>query len=204
MSYSQLHITYSNISNYLHNPLDPKTTSRYVYRHARIFVVVDFLSHIHTIKTQATAIFLASKVEEHPRKIRDCLNAYRHLKGFSTSISDYNYVESKASFVAKEQKLLRVIAFDCEVRKPYLQLFLVANHFDCDPSVVRLAIALLNDSALLSLDSSTKPIVHAAVCLHVSSQLLSKPISSSSWWEYFNMTTVEMRNASAKLSVIMM
>ena len=107
--------------------------------------------------------------------------------------------------MAREQKLLRAIAFDCEVKSPYASCFLMASDLNCESSVVHLAIALVNDSVLLSVDQSAKTHVHAAACLHVASQLLSKPISTSdesAWWNSFNITTSEMYKAVAMLCVI--
>ena len=136
-----------------------------------------------------------------PRKIRDCLNAYRYHKNLSTSTEDYDYADCKASFVAREQKLLRAIAFDCEVKSPYASCFLMASDLKCDSSVVHLAVALINDSVLLSVDRSTRTSVHMQ--LPFTSHLnpfLSLP---SSWWTPFNITTLEIREAVANLCNIL-
>ena len=118
-------------------------------------VEVDFLA--------VTCLFLAAKVEEHPREIRSIVNVHTYLQPGREAAKkppyfpqlDHSYWEMKERIVALEQDILRVLAFDANVTHPYTYAIVFAEALHCSRSVLHLALSVLNDSYC-----------DPAICLH--------------------------------------
>ena len=84
----------------------------------------------------ATCLFLATKVEEQPRRIRDVLNTTHRIAypGRPPLVIDQEFAARREAIVTCEQSVLRALRFDTEVPSPHTHLVTVAQDLECQIS----------------------------------------------------------------------
>ena len=99
----------------------------------------------------ATLLFLACKVEEQPLRLRDIINAVHadSNPGAAPLSLDARYWKQKESLVAREQLMLRHLAFDTHVTHPFAFLLHYVRCLRRSSAAARLAWSLLLDIVLL-------------------------------------------------------
>ncbi|CAB1314976.1 unnamed protein product [Coregonus sp. 'balchen'] len=71
-------------------------------------------------------VHLASKIEEEPRRVRDVLNVFYHLKhskGKRTQFPmplDASYISAKAQVIKAERRVLKELGFCVHVKHPHM------------------------------------------------------------------------------------
>ena len=72
-----------------------------------------------------SCICLASKIEEAPRKIRDIINVFSHIKQVRASkpilpvVLDQNYINLKNQIIKAERRVLKELGFCVHVKHPH-------------------------------------------------------------------------------------
>ena len=95
----------------------------------------------------AACIFLASKVCEEPRRVRDCINAV-HLAITGSPLEDSHlYWALKERIVLAEQQVLRSLGYDTAVEQPQILLLNFLRLLDVPRPLYGLCASLLNDAA---------------------------------------------------------
>ena len=124
----------------------------------------------------ATCLFLASKIGECPRRLRDVINVTHRLASKDTLCLDREYWHSKQQVVHMEQIILRTLAFDLEVSHPFRFLVHFAVFLKCSRRILRKAWGFVVD-ALLSSECciDIKPNVVAAAALYISLKVSAFP-----------------------------
>lgn len=85
----------------------------------RFFVRQSFKAHDRFLVASA-CIFLASKVEEIPRPLKNVVGAYLKLrKGVEMDLKSPEFIKTKEKIVDIERILLHTVAFDLMVEHPY-------------------------------------------------------------------------------------
>ena len=93
----------------------------------------------------AACLFLAAKVCEEPRRLRDVLNAV-HLAVHGDIIRDaHDYWSRKGCLIAKEQLLLRELGYDTSFDDRQVLLLNSLRLLRAPRALYELAVALLND-----------------------------------------------------------
>eukprot|EP00947_MAST-08B_sp_MAST-8B-sp1_P005262 g5262.t1 len=118
----------------------------------------------------ATCLFLASKVVEEPRRIRDVLNTTHHVRHPDRAplLLDQEFSARREAIVACEQSVLRALAFDTEAETAYPALATLAETIGLGPTVLRLAHSLANDGLRCRrLIARTRPLLLAVGCVYV-------------------------------------
>ena len=95
-------------------------------------------------------VFLAAKVEEEPRRMRDVLNAFHAARHGGELLRDSReYWRLKEALVLEEQQLLRALGFDTLVETPHRLLFSYLHALRATAAVCELSAALCNDADAL-------------------------------------------------------
>eukprot|EP00741_Cyanophora_paradoxa_P003927 tig00000737_g3820.t1 len=123
-------------------------------------------------------LYLASKSEEHCRKLRDIINvAYRVRNPDKAPLRvGKEYWDMKELLIVTEQMLLRALAFDMSVDLPYKYLLNYLKSLRVPKSFSQLCWALVNDSLGSTLALQYRPHVLAAGAIHLASRLAAQPL----------------------------
>lgn len=72
-----------------------------------------------------SCVCLASKIEEAPRRIRDVINVFHHIKQvraqkpITPMIIDINYITLKTQVIKAERRVLKELGFCVHVKHPH-------------------------------------------------------------------------------------
>lgn len=94
-----------------------------------------------------SVLYLACKVSEQFRTIRDVFNVVKAIMNPGIVVSDLDklYIDRKEEIIAMEHSILRVLKFEPEIDLAYQYLFNIARYLFLCRDVVRIANNLLND-----------------------------------------------------------
>ncbi|KAG8185607.1 hypothetical protein JTE90_023306 [Oedothorax gibbosus] len=90
----------------------------------RFFYSKSFVRHAMEVVAMA-CITLASKIEEAPRRIRDVVNVFHHIKQVKSGktiqplILDQNYINQKNQVIKAERRVLKELGFCVHVKHPH-------------------------------------------------------------------------------------
>ena len=122
--------------------------------------------HHERFVLSTTALFLASKVEETPRKLKDVVG--EALKNWNKHVKDYRVPEPesrevhelKEKVLVTERILLQTIGFDLSIEHPYRPLLAYVKSITGTRDLAQIAWNFINDSyrttACLQVRSRTK------------------------------------------------
>ncbi|XP_008306665.1 cyclin-L1a isoform X2 [Cynoglossus semilaevis] len=103
----------------------------------RFFYSKSFVKHSFEIVAMA-CINLASKIEEAPRRIRDVINVFHHLRQMrvkktpSPLILDQNYINTKNQVIKAERRVLKELGFCVHVKHPHKIIFMYLQVLECE------------------------------------------------------------------------
>jgi len=137
---------------------------------------------IHNYEHQAmAAIFLAAKIEEHPRRIRDVINCFHHIKQVKekklSSPLDFTgtlYVKQKNDVIKAERRLLKELGFCVHVKYPHkiiiitLSLMLEQSQ---NTELVQLSWNFMNDSLRSDVFMRYTPDQIGCACIWLSARI---------------------------------
>ena len=161
------------------------------------------------------ALFLAAKVEESPRKVRDVLNVYHHLEqkrgGVSTpaplDVYSSRYNQYKERLVRAEREILKELGFILYCEHPhkfilnYVKL-LTADSDTCG-KLAQYAWNFINDSQRTNLCTKYAPEVICCAGIWLAARILQIKLPSTPetpWWEIFNATKDDMEAVVASVT----
>jgi len=180
------------------------TSTAIIFCHRYILSKTDFHGHnSSSFLVAATCLFLACKVNEVPRRLRDVINVTHKLvhPGSALPEPDKDYWSMKEKIVELEQEILRELNFDLEVALPYRFVYNYARslRLPCEPC--QRAVGLIN-SALFSSQClrELSPPLLASAALYIAMELTksSPKIHTSSnlpWWLVFGIEAGELEKA---------
>lgn len=144
-------------------------------------------------------LFLATKVEEQPKRMRDVINSAYLLEHGRRLHSSHEYWRLKERLVRDEQHVLRAMAFDLSA-PPAHRFLMWCAHSLCQPrAVVQLASDAINDSYAepMCLEFAAEELAVAALAIgHAlmrSSLPLAEPHLRGEWWTAFGVTERQLR-----------
>ncbi|XP_058243222.1 cyclin-L1a isoform X4 [Hemibagrus wyckioides] len=103
----------------------------------RFFYSKSFVKHSFEIVAMA-CINLASKIEEAPRRIRDVINVFHHLRQIrgkrsaSPLILDQNYINTKNQVIKAERRVLKELGFCVHVKHPHKIIVMYLQVLECE------------------------------------------------------------------------
>ncbi|XP_077998065.1 cyclin-L1-like [Glandiceps talaboti] len=145
----------------------------------------------HNMETLAMAcINLASKIEEAPRRIRDVVNVFHHIrqKRHSRSIAplvlDQNYINLKNNVIKAERRVLKELGFCVHVKHPHKMIVTYLQILECQRNVklVQTSWNYMNDSLRTDAFVRYPPETIACACIYLSARQLKIPLPNRPPW----------------------
>ncbi|GER34361.1 cyclin-L2 [Striga asiatica] len=145
-------------------------------------------------RVAASCVWLASKLEESPRKARQVLNVFhrmecrrenlpiQHLDIYST-----RYVNLKADLIKTERHLLKEMGFICHVEHPHKFISNYLATLETPPELRQEAWNLANDSLRTTLCVRFKSEVVACGVVYAAARRFQVPLPENPpWWKAFD------------------
>ncbi|XP_061775277.1 cyclin-L1a isoform X3 [Nerophis ophidion] len=118
----------------------------------RFFYSKSFVKHHFEIVAMA-CVNLASKIEEAPRRIRDVINVFHHLKQMrvkktpSSLILDQNYINTKNQVIKAERRILKELGFCVHVKHPHKIIVMYLQVLECEKNQTLVQTAWVDHAA---------------------------------------------------------
>ncbi|RWS27137.1 cyclin-L1-like protein, partial [Leptotrombidium deliense] len=152
--------------------------------------------------TAMACITLASKIEEAPRRIRDVINVFHHMKQIRTEkkiqplILDQEYINLKNQVIKAERRLLKELGFCVHVKHPHKFIVTLLQVLDSEKNhrLMQTAWNYMNDSLRTDVFIRYSPETIAVSCIYLSSRVLRIPLPSKpAWFEIFGVKEAEIQ-----------
>uniref|UniRef100_A0A3P8NLT6 Cyclin-L1 n=1 Tax=Astatotilapia calliptera TaxID=8154 RepID=A0A3P8NLT6_ASTCA len=168
----------------------------------RFFYSKSFVKHSFEIVAMA-CINLASKIEEAPRRIRDVINVFHHLKQLrgkktpSPLILDQNYINTKNQVIKAERRVLKELGFCVHVKHPHKIVVLYLQVLECEKNqtLVQTAWNYMNDSLRTDVFVRFQAETIACACIYLAARALQIPLPTRPhWFLLFGATEEEIKD----------
>lgn len=154
----------------------------------RFFFSKSFVKHNFEIVAMA-CVNLASKIEESPRRVRDVINVFHHLKqgkGKKSTplILDQNYINTKNQVIKAERRILKELGFCVHVKHPHKIIVMYLQVLECEKNqmLVQTAWNYMNDALRTSAFVRFEPETIACACIYLAARVLQIPLPSKPHW----------------------
>lgn len=136
--------------------------------------------------TSMACIALASKIEEAPRRLRDVINVFVHLKQRRTGIPvvpiplDQKYLTMKTEVIKAERRLLKVLGFCVHVKHPhkFVVSLLQVLGLTSDRQLIQTAWNYMNDCLRTDVFCRFPADTIAVSCIYLSTRVLKVSLTS--------------------------
>ncbi|KAJ1648477.1 hypothetical protein IWQ61_009987 [Dispira simplex] len=159
--------------------------------------------------TTMACLFLASKLEECPRKVKDIINVFdyvikrrRQLPTTPLEMFSQTFYEMKNGLIVAELQLLKRLGFNVQVQLPYgllvtyLQCLGLAHH----PRILQLAWNYLNDALRTCVYVCYQPPTIASAAIFLAArQCQCKLPTQPPWWTVFDARLDDMIHISGRI-----
>ncbi|GAA5936127.1 uncharacterized protein JCM15063_002716 [Sporobolomyces koalae] len=170
------------------------------------------------------ALFLSSKLEECPLRLRDIINSYSYLMSLASYCStapfpdpasfksyapmDYfatEFYDLKDALVIAEMQILKRLGFQTQCGLPYGHLvnYLKVLELNAEKGLVNMAWGFVNDMmqtpAPALYPQSTLSLAAIYLATRLVSPAISLPLTPLPWWELFDATEQDILHVSTML-----
>ncbi|XP_050993650.1 cyclin-L1 isoform X2 [Labeo rohita] len=154
----------------------------------RFFYSKSFIKHSFEIVAMA-CVNLASKIEESPRRVRDVINVFHHLKQGKSKKSiplvlDQNYINTKNQVIKAERRVLKELGFCVHVKHPHKIIVMYLQVLECEKNqmLVQTAWNYMNDTLRTNVFVRFEPETIACACIYLAARVLQIPLPSKPHW----------------------
>ncbi|XP_015793613.1 cyclin-L1 [Tetranychus urticae] len=160
----------------------------------RFYYSKSFVRHKMEITAMACTL-LASKIEEAPRRIRDIINVFNHIRLVRAGLPaqpvllDQTYIELKNEIIYKERQLLKETGFCVHMKHPHKFIVTLLQILDLkdNKTLMQISWNYMNDSLRTDVFLRWPPETIACACVHLSANLLGIPLlTNPAWYELFD------------------
>lgn len=183
-------------------------TSIYLYQYSTISYL-PYHQHRH-IDIIQSAIYLACKLTESNKRIRDIINVTHRLLHLNNnlpyqSINSTQYWSHRDTVIHYEQILLRCINYSIDgIVSPQQYVLHIARDLECSLSITQLSHCICNDSLYTILPVLYKSELIACTSIYIATEILNESIQLpyntkslySEWWEYYSCTRSDIESIS--------
>uniref|UniRef100_A0A8C1HHP2 Uncharacterized protein n=1 Tax=Cyprinus carpio carpio TaxID=630221 RepID=A0A8C1HHP2_CYPCA len=155
----------------------------------RFFYCKSFVRHCAETVAMA-CLQLASKIEEEPRRVRDVLNVFHHLKDAAghrrrgPMLLDDGYVSRKSDVIKAERRVLKELGFCVHVKHPHKVIVMYLQVLECEKNtrLVQMAWNYMNDSLRTDVFLKFRAETIACACIFLSARVLQIPLPDQPPW----------------------
>ena len=169
-------------------------------------------------QTAMACVCLACKIEEHPRRPRDVINVFNHIKQVRNGtpikpiVLDEHYVSLKKKVIQQERKVLKDLGFCVHIKHPhklivmYLQLLQFSpsqgesNVSPASQKFLQMSWNFMNDSLRTDIFVRYQPETIACACIYLSARKLGIPLPRKpSWYEVLNVEEDDIKDCCYRI-----
>ncbi|KAL0080702.1 cyclin-like protein [Phycomyces blakesleeanus] len=149
------------------------------------FFMRQSMRRFHVYDIAATSLFVATKVEENARRLRDFVNACAQKAQKNDRLmldeNSKDFIKWKDTMLHYETILLKTLCFDLSVEHPHTNLLNLQTQLNVPDACVRRAWILLFQSLGSPICVLYRPKVIAAAALLISAHLSGEEIAERRW-----------------------
>ncbi|XP_041125591.1 cyclin-L1-like isoform X2 [Polyodon spathula] len=171
----------------------------------RFFYSKSFVKHSFEIVAMA-CVNLASKIEEAPRRVRDVINVFHHLRllrGKRTPtplILDQNYINTKNQVIKAERRVLKELGFCVHVKHPHKIIVMYLQVLECEKNQTLVQTAwVVHDGKSHRKNSELCSFNHMTSGMSQLAALLSSQSSASSHPRFTEVVLIHLATSSCFL-----
>lgn len=163
----------------------------------------------HNMETTAMGcVCLASKIEEAPRRIRDVINVFNHIKQVSGQktiqpvILDQSYVTLKNQVIKAERRVLKELGFCVHVKHPHkiIVMYLQVLGYEKNRALMQQCWNYMNDSLRSDVFLRHQPETVACACVYLGARQLQLPLPSTpAWFRLFKVSESSIRDVCRRV-----
>ncbi|XP_051176358.1 cyclin-L1 isoform X1 [Leptopilina boulardi] len=158
--------------------------------------------------TAMGCVCLASKIEEAPRRIRDVINVFNHIKQVSSQkpiqpvILDQNYVGLKNQVIKSERRVLKELGFCVHVKHPHkiIVMYLQVLGYEKNKGLMQQSWNYMNDSLRSDVFLRHHPETVASACIYLAARQLQLSLPSTpAWFSVFKVKEKDIRDVCRRI-----
>ena len=153
-------------------------------------------------------VCLACKVEEAPRRTRDVINVFNHIKQVRRGkpikpvILDAEYISLKNNIIKAERRVLKELGFCVHIKHPHklIVMYMQLLGFEQHDKFVQMSWNFMNDSLRTDGFVRYQPETIACACMYLSARKLNIPLPKKpSWYEILNVEEDDIRDCCYRI-----
>ncbi|XP_053693348.1 cyclin-L1 [Sabethes cyaneus] len=175
----------------------------------RFFYSKSFVRH----SMEATAmccVCLASKIEEAPRRIRDVINVFHHIKQVRGQkplvpmILDQHYINLKSQVIKAERRVLKELGFCVHVKHPHKIIVMYLKYLELEKHhMMQMAWNFMNDSFRTDVFVRYQPETIACACIYLTARKQNIPLPSNpAWYLIFRVSEEDMLDVCYRIMAL--
>lgn len=163
----------------------------------------------HGMETTAMGcVCLASKIEEAPRRIRDVINVFHHIKQVKSQktitpvIIDTSYSVLKTQVIKAERRVLKELGFCVHVKHPHkiIVMYLQVLNYEKHQAFMQSAWNYMNDSLRTDVFLRYHPETVASACIYLTARKLKIALPKSpAWWSVFDVSERDIKDVCFRI-----
>jgi len=153
-------------------------------------------------------VCLASKIEESPRRLRDVINVFTHIrqvrqgKPIKPVILDPEYIRLKNDIIKAERRVLKELGFCVHIKHPHklIVMYLQLLSFESNHKFTQMSWNFMNDSLRTDCFVRYQPETIACACIYLSARKLNIPLPRKpSWYELLGVEEDDIRDCCYRI-----
>ena len=153
-------------------------------------------------------VCLACKIEEDPRRPRDVINVFSHIKQVRLGkpikpvVLDAEYVSKKSHVINAERRVLKDLGFCVHIKHPHklIVMYLQLLGSDKNTKFVQMSWNFMNDSLRTDIFVRYQPETIACACIYLSARKLGIPLPKKpAWYELLNVEEDDIRDCCYRI-----
>ncbi|XP_058457630.1 cyclin-L2-like [Malaya genurostris] len=176
----------------------------------RFFYSKSFVRHSMEA-TAMSCVCLASKIEEAPRRIRDVINVFHHIKQVRGQkplvpmILDQHYINLKSQVIKAERRVLKELGFCVHVKHPHKLIVMYLKYLELEKhhNMMQMAWNFMNDSFRTDVFVRYQPETIACACIYLTARKQNIPLPSQpAWFLIFRVSEDDMLDVCYRIMAL--